>query len=421
MKRAEKNKGFRSASEGDILNSAWTRAVVLIVSVFIILVAVGQLFFVGRSSVTTETVYNYGFDEEIPFEGVFLRNETVVHDVNAGVLCYEYEDGIKVGKSTIIARRYKNDADIARRREIEQLEKQIEMLESAEKLLGTDNSQLEAISAQINESHSSIIESILNGDFAGASEYRNNLLCAMCKREITLKESEGYSAKKTALKQRIAELNALLSGGFFDVYAGGTGYFVSGIDGYEGEFGFSDIEQMTEEKISEITKNPVKSSKSTIIGKLVSDYRWRAAAVIDTDKMFGIYKGSDAVLRIGSSSRLLKTKVVSMEECGDGKAVYVFECDNLVPEAISARTGSFKLVVNSYGGLRVSRKALRNNEKGELGVYIKLADKLLFKKIDVIYWGEDYVICSQNTGDDYLKLYDSVVVEGKDLYDGKVV
>ena len=46
---------------------------------------------------------------------------------------------------------------------------------------------------------------------------------------------------------------------------------------------------------------------------------------------------------------------------------------------------------------------------------------LAFKKINVLYWGEDYVICSQEAGEDYLKLYDRIVTEGKELYEGKVV
>lgn len=403
------------------MNSAWTRAVLVIVSAFVILVAVGQIFFVGASSVKTETALSYNFDEEIPFEAVFLRDETVVYDNNTGILCYEYEDGIKVGKSTIVARRYKNESDIANMREIEKLEKQIEMLEDAEKLLGTDNSQLEAISAQINESHSSIINSIAGGDYDSASQYRNNLLCAMCKREITLKESDGYTEKKNALKHRVAELNALLSGGFYDIYAGGAGYFVGGADGYEGELGFSDINLLTEEIISEVLENPSKATNSSIIGKLVSDYHWRAAAVIDKGEMFGIGEGSQAVVRIGSSSRMMKVSVVSVRDASNGKAIYVFECDNLVSQAMSARTASFKLVLKSYGGLRIKRSALRENDSGELGVYIKRDNTLLFRKVSVEYWGEDYVICKQETGDDFLKLYDNVVVEGKDLYDGKIV
>ncbi len=70
---------------------------------------------------------------------------------------------------------------------------------------------------------------------------------------------------------------------------------------------------------------------------------------------------------------------------------------------------------------RSSRKALRYNENDERGVFIVRGDSLVFKKVNVVYWGEGYVICSQETDDDYLKLYDEIVTEGKDLYDGKVI
>lgn len=403
------------------MKSAWTRAVLFIVSAFVIIIAVGQIFFSTGSTLKTETAFSYDYDEEIPFTGVFMRDETIVYDDGAGYLSYEHDDGIKVGKSTVIAKRYKNSEDIARSREIEQIKKQIEMLESAEKLIGTDNSQLEAISAQINESHASVVDSILNGNYSDVSKYGNDLLCAMCKREITLKESSGYEEKKNALRQRVSELETLVSGSSQDVFAGGTGYFVSGIDGYEGEIGYSDFDALTEEKINGIIETPSKQPEQNAVGKLVSDYRWRAAAVIEEQKMFGIGEGSEVVVRIGSGSRLLKATVVSEKECGNGKAIYVFECDDLIPETMSSRTASFKLVLKSYGGLRISNSALHNNDKNELGVYIKRENKLYFKKVNVQYWGEDYVICTQETGSDYLKLYDSVVTEGKDLYDGKIV
>ena len=57
----------------------------------------------------------------------------------------------------------------------------------------------------------------------------------------------------------------------------------------------------------------------------------------------------------------------------------------------------------------------------EYGVYVVEGTSLKYRKLDVIYWGDDYVISAQNDDPDYLKLYDIIVTEGKDLYDGKVV
>lgn len=403
------------------MNSRWTSVIIAVLSLFVILVAAGQIFFTGGEELSTETADFYAMEEEVPFEGVYLRDEKPIYSYGTGVLSYECEDGSKVGKSTVIARRYRSESDIVFRMEMESLQKQLEVLTNAERLIGTDNSQLEAISAQINESHSDIIAKIIDGDLIAAGEKQSALLEAMCKREITLKESEGYSEKKQALNERIRELDILISGDVTDVTAGAAGYFVSGVDGYESEIGFSSVDIMTADKIAEIIANPRKSVERNAIGKLIADYRWRIAAVIDTEKMFGIYEGSAVTLRVGSSMQTLDAEVISVRAAKDNKSVYVFECDKLNSAVASGRTARLKLVVNSYGGLRVPRKALRYSGDDERGVFVEMGQSLVFKKVNVIYWGEDYVICSQEEDDDFLKMYDKVVTEGKDLYDGKVI
>ena len=403
------------------MNSRWTRFIIVLLSLFVITIFIGQVFFASGEKLSLETAYRYDLDEEIPFEGVYMRDETPIYDSGSGVLSYECENGSKVGKSTVIARRYKSESDVTYRREIEKIRSQIEILTNAEKLVGTDNSQMDAITAQINESHSALISSVLNGDFDAADREKDSLLEAMCKREISLNESEGYAQRKQELNDEISRLSALLHGEAVDVEAGGAGYFVSEIDGYENEFGFSDVTYMTKEKIGEIIKTPKKGNPQNAVGKLIADYRWRVAAVVNTEKLFGIYEGSTVTLRVGSSSQLLKAEVVYMKPCGENEAVYVFECDRLNSDVASGRTAIFKIVVNSYGGLRVPRKALRVNEEGEQGVYILRGQSLVFKLVNVVYWGEDYVICTQEAGDKYLVMYDEIVTEGKDLYDGKVV
>ncbi|MBQ9948311.1 MAG: hypothetical protein IJO91_07975 [Oscillospiraceae bacterium] len=406
------------------MESRWTTAIIAVLSVFVIVFFVGQMFFTGGETLRTETAYAYDMTEDIPFEGVYLRNETVVYSAGTGVLSYEHQDSSKVGKSSVIAYRYRNEGDIDLRRQIEELDAQIDVLTHAQKLVGTDTSQLETITSQINSVHSSLIDSVLGGSYAAAAEYKNQMLEALCKREIAKGESVGYSDKIETLTQRRAQLSAQLSGDVQSIYSGGTGYFVSGVDGYEDKLGFEDGDTLTADRIDQIVEDPdISGSEKNAIGKLIADYRWRAAAVLNSEKLFGIYEGSTVTLRVGSQNVQLEAVVVSIRDTGrgDGTAVYVFECDRLTSAVVEGRTAHFKLVVNSYGGLRVSRGAIRYDDNEVRGVYVVRGSSLVFKKINVIYWGEDYVICSQEEGDDYLKLYDEIVTEGKDLYDGKIV
>ncbi len=406
------------------MESRWTTTIVALLSVFVIIYFFGHTFFNKGEPLKTETAYSYDMTEDIPFEGVYLRDESVVYSAGTGVLSYERQDSSKVGKSSVVAYRYKNEGDIALRRQIEELNAQIKVLTSAQKLVGTDNSQLETITSQINSVHSSLMECIIDGDYDAAGGYQDDMLEALCKREIAKGESTGYDEKINALSARKSELTARLSGDVQSIYANDTGYFVSGIDGYEEKLSFSDGDTITADKIDDIINNPdISHGGGNAVGKLISDYRWRVAAVLDRERLFGIYEGSTVTLRVGSDNILLSAVVSSITETGrgDNKAVYVFECDRLTADVVEGRTAHFKLVVNSYGGLRVSRSAIRYDENEERGVFTVRGSSIAFKKINVVYWGEDYVICSQEDGEDFLKLYDEIVTEGKDLYDGKIV
>lgn len=405
------------------MESRWTSLIIILLSAFVVVFFIGQAFFAGNEKVTTETAYTYSMTEDVPFEGVFLRDETVISGSGSGVIDYEHSDGSKVGKSSVIARRYRSEADIERRREIEKIYEQIAVLTDAQKLAGTDNNQLENISSQINERHSLILASLIDGDYAAAQEQENAMLGVLSKREISRGDVDSYASKISALKSRASELESMLSGDVTDIYANGAGYFVSNVDGYESKLSMADSETITADRIEEILQKPELQSNSSAVGKLIADYRWRVAAVIDSSQLFGVYEGGTVSLRVRSDPTPIEAEVVSITSTGrgDNTAVYVFQCDTLTQSVVSGRTAQFKYIVNSYGGLRVSRSAIRFNEEQERGVFVVEGGKLVFRKISVEYWGDDYIICSQEPGDDYLKLYDKIVTEGKDLYEGKVV
>ena len=57
---------------------------------------------------------------------------------------------------------------------------------------------------------------------------------------------------------------------------------------------------------------------------------------------------------------------------------------------------------------------------GQTGVYINSGRVVRFRKIDIVYSTDDYVISKMSDEDGFLQLYDEVIIEGKDeLYDGK--
>ena len=109
------------------------------------------------------------------------------------------------------------------------------------------------------------------------------------------------------------------------------------------------------------------------------------------------------------------------------------------------RRDDISIVINTYKGVYVPKNAVHQRQVTETvkdengkektetktveGVYVLIGNELQFKQIVEMYVGDDFVI-SKITPDDeelltdeygVLKAYDEVVVEGANLYDGRIV
>ena len=114
--------------------------------------------------------------------------------------------------------------------------------------------------------------------------------------------------------------------------------------------------------------------------------------------------------------------VISVEKQEDGTNIAIFECNRFSSDYITGRVAQFRIVLNDYVGIRVPMEAVRFDEEGNRGVFVKSGVEIRFKKIEMISSEDDYLIASDTTErDGYLSLYDNIVVEGKDLYDGKII
>ena len=69
-----------------------------------------------------------------------------------------------------------------------------------------------------------------------------------------------------------------------------------------------------------------------------------------------------------------------------------------------------ELLFGEYTGIKAPRSAVRfvNDQRG---VYILEGEKMVFKKLDVIYEGNDFVLSRQGLDSDYLELYDRVLLD----------
>ena len=91
-------------------------------------------------------------------------------------------------------------------------------------------------------------------------------------------------------------------------------------------------------------------------------------------------------------------------------------------ETSALRRQTVDLIREQYSGIRIPKQALRVDENGQNGVYCLVGVQAQFKEVNIIHEYDDYFIVEQNSDDAYsLHVGDEIIVNAKDLYDGKVI
>lgn len=397
-----------------------TKLVTAVLAVFLLVTIVSQFFVGSDRSYKTEVALKYDSQDTIEFYGVFARNEHVVTRKVNGIMQYEHEDGSKVGKNSVIANTYSSASDITLTADIKKLQTRIDTLTDAQSLVGTDNSQIEAFDKLITEKHSKLIAAISSGDYSSVSQLKYELLNLQSKRDMVKGKVSDYSSVISSLNSKIKTLEGRISASPVQVLAEETGYFVSSIDGYESKITYDNIDSITPSQISETVKTPeLKSASGDVIGKMIDDYKWKLAATFTEGQAAVLTENTQVRLVLGADQSEITAKVENIEKY-DNDYVAVFSADDINSVIASSRVGRFKLLVDSYNGIRIASSAIHFDKENNIGVYVKKGSQAYFVQVDRIYSSEDYVIVRDTSGQPgYLSLYDDVIVEGKDLYDGK--
>ena len=82
-----------------------------------------------------------------------------------------------------------------------------------------------------------------------------------------------------------------------------------------------------------------------------------------------------------------------------------------------------RIDLKTYEGIRLDKAALHIVE-GNRGVYVKYGNLQRFLKITILYEDENYILIpadGQLGTDNEVRLYDEIIVQGKNLQDGKLI
>lgn len=393
------------------------RFTILILAVIFI---IHQLVSSVYKPIVTETAVYHTATDGFKITGLIIRNETEVKSSTGGVMHFTAGDGSRVAKGGVIANIYESESASITVTEIAATQKKISDIEDILSYNDVEAANLDIINARVKNAIGNVIVSTSTGDFSDTEYMADELLSAINRKQAALGTAADFSAQLESLNARLSTLSANLPTAKGKIIAESSGYFVSKTDGYEKLLTTTDLSVITPEFLADIS--PEKPA-SDVIGKIVSDYEWYIAAEMDVSNSLKYKEGESLNIATSvKSSPQLKCTVSKINVSENSKrAVVVFACNEMNNELATMRSGPMTVVKAEYSGLKLPRKALRVVDSVR-GVYVVSGMQINFVPVNIIYSTDDYIICEKQPDDSkVLRLYDSVVVKGRNLYDGKII
>ncbi len=387
--------------------------------VFVAIYLIAQVYSGLINPVTTDTVYIHSSYTGYDTTGFIVRNETVISDRVDGILSYEVSDGGRVAKGGTIAMSYPNSLAADNRIKIEQLDKRIATLEKIQTYNDLNAADLTTVNNSIYTALTEIAANTQGGK-VNATEHYDILLESMARRQIITGEATNFNSLLTVLKAERDSLKAMVSESSGKVVSPNSGYVIYTVDGYENSLTVDDMKSLTADKLKSV--KPEQVSQDAVC-KIVSDYEWYVATIIPFSESLNLKADSKVTLRTSLQSvpELTATvKYINKQSVGSD-AVVVFACDTMNFELAQTRNVDITVVYNQYDGLKVDNRAIRIVD-GQKGVYVLLASQVRFVPIEVIWSGENFSIVKREASEKkVLRIYDEIIVKGKNLYDGKII
>ncbi len=360
----------------------------------------------------------------LSFNGYVFRDETVLSSSYSGAIDYSVKNGTKVAAGEQLATVYEQGNLNKVRDTVAILDRQIEILEASTS--GTLNmSEITQLKETVSDEYYSIVKMLASGKTSSLSGGADAMLVAM--NRIDLLTNEKTTVKDTLETLRATRQSYINAGGNSEkIYADRSGYFYSGVDGYEDVFTMETAENMTSGEFYKLISKYSTSSGTSSVCKLSYDSSWRYAVGVTAEEAKYFEEGADYTVELeGNITASVKMTLGRTVKSDSGKgAVLVFDCDRLPEGFVFTRAISSKIVVDSVAGIYVPRTAVHLSGKTE-GVYILRGSVVLFRNIKVLYEGSDYYIVADGVeadgNDIYLQSNDLLITGGTNLFDGRIL
>ncbi len=428
--------------------SAWIRKGIMIVLTGLVIAYV--VYVICRASFTQ--VKTITARESVAYQSInstcyIVRDETLIEYGGDGVISYSVEDGEKVSVNQAVAGVFDNADAAGTKQEIEHLKTQIEsltMLQKNSDALSQSPDELDkAISTALVQSN----EALCSGKLSEADTAADSILYYINERQLITGKATDYNDKINQLKAQLNELEKLSvkQKKGTDIKSPVAGYFVSSADGYENLVTTKQLDTMLPGDIEPKELQPI-TVPQKVIGKTVNGVYWYAVCHVSAEDALKIKNAFTLRLDLPAvTAEKIPVELYALNQRNKSSdAIAIFRGTYMSDAMASLRQGEASIILDEYYGLSVPKSAVHElemtrtvtdedgNETEETqnvtGVYVRRGNEVTFRQIFPIFSGESVVISSMDKNRQpfsdkvkVLEAYDEIIVEGANLYDGKII
>ena len=391
-------------------------AVAALLAVVVLCYEIGNF---NSSNVKTQPAAATTYRNSITVKMFAVRDESLINGSSSLTYVPLLQDGERVAGGQAIAAQFGKADSASAYVDLENLKSELERYENLNNQQNLTELDISKINLQADSYFYEMLDDVRSDKISALEGSAENFSDKMTAKQILINGNIDFSEKIASLKSEIASLSAKV--GTVDyLKADDTGYYVSSADGYENTLSFSDIKNLSSDKIKAALSASPAAVSANIKGKLIRGYTWYFVGVVNKSDATKLNDGDSVTLRCDNMSRDgINATVYYRGPINTDETVLILSSKIMDSDIARLRTEDVEIVINETA-VRVVN--------GVQGVYVLTGNIVRFKKLDVIYTGDDYVVSKmikEDTYDEnkvpYLKIYDAVILEGKDLKDGKLI
>ncbi len=399
-------------------------------------ISVGLILYIGYhlansfgGGLETTTVSEVTENKYIDFDAYIFRSESPIYASSSGGIASIAADGSRVAVGNPVASVYYGDGDEIKAR-IAQIDEQLKLYEATGSTANLSVKDTSKIDSEITKLMIQLKENTSYNRYSYASSVKTELISLINKRKIIINSMTGFDEQIEQLKNERTNLIIKLGSTGKTIYTQKSGYYYADTDGYENIFNPELLSDISADEFYSLIQSVPEETAMTAqnekcAGKIVTDTTWYIACPTDKNALRYFSVGDECDVAFAYNALSVKMEISRIiNEPDDNRVVLIFET-NIMPEGFAyTRVQPVKLIQASYTGYKLPLSAIRIVD-GVQGVYVLVGKTVHFRRVETVYETDGYSIVQGGEQVDgetkWLELHDSVIIAGKNLYDGKIV